>query len=117
LLSNPKSKAPPLRVLAQLALRCCRAQACMEVRAGLKRTSEVSLADVIAFGGGEALEAVGGPRAVVQLGRYDERKSANPAEPIAGYRCGMHERFSLTLCKYTGMSWWAACDSVAGAVL
>ncbi|KAG5192292.1 heme peroxidase [Tribonema minus] len=57
----------------------------LAIRADMKRTSEVSLSDVIAFGGGEAIEATGGPRIVVQLGRYDEKKGANPAEPIPGY--------------------------------
>jgi Peroxidase len=61
--------------------------ACKAILSNMKRTSEISLSDIIAFGGGEAIEACGGPRIVVQLGRYDEKKAANPAEHIPGYRC------------------------------
>jgi catalase (peroxidase I) len=58
--------------------------ACQAIQKDLKRTSEVSLSDVIAFAGGESLLAVGGPRIAVQLGRYDS-KAANPAANIPGF--------------------------------
>ncbi|CAM9091815.1 unnamed protein product [Phaeothamnion confervicola] len=59
--------------------------AILEIKKSLQRTNEISLADVIAYAGGEAMEASGAPRVVVQLGRYDEKKAANIAEPIAGF--------------------------------
>lgn len=62
------------------ALSCCE-----NIFSVMKRTSEITLSDVVAFGGGEAIQACGGPRIVVQLGRYDTKKGANPADPIPGY--------------------------------
>lgn len=48
----------------------------------LKRQIEVSASDIIAFGGSVALEATGGPRLIIQLGRADGKK---PAEtPVSG---------------------------------
>ncbi|CAN0114599.1 unnamed protein product [Discosporangium mesarthrocarpum] len=40
------------------------------IKGSLQRTNEISLADVVAFGGAEAIEAVGGPRLSVQMGRW-----------------------------------------------
>ena len=42
----------------------------------VKRTTETTLADLIAFGGSEAIESFGGPKSVVQLGKLDPSKGA-----------------------------------------
>ena len=49
----------------------------LAVKKDLQRTNTVSLADVVAFGGAEALETVGAGRITVQVGRFDS-KNANP---------------------------------------
>ena len=46
-----------------------------EMTQGLKRTTQASLADVLAIAGAETIEVVGGPRIVVQLGREDAKKA------------------------------------------
>jgi len=50
----------------------------------LARVTEVSYADVIAFAGAAAIQAVGGPKVSVQLGRADAR-SAEPEGARAGF--------------------------------
>eukprot|EP01031_Cornospumella_fuschlensis_P030950 gene30949-37406_t len=53
------------------------------IQKDLKRTTTVGIADVIAFGGAEALESVGAGRVTVQIGRFDLPTSASPARPSA----------------------------------
>ena len=48
----------------------------------LKRVTEVSYADLIAFAGAEALECTGGPRSLLQIGR---QSSASPSRARAGF--------------------------------
>ena len=45
------------------------------VKKDLQRTNTVSFADLVSFGGGEALETVGCPRTIVQVGRFDAKKA------------------------------------------
>lgn len=47
-----------------------------KIKNDLKRTNTVSFADLVAYGGGEALESCGCPRTIVQIGRFDS-KAAN----------------------------------------
>lgn len=51
------------------------ARAAMElqdIQAKLKRSTEVTMADVISFAGAEAIESLGGPTIVLQLGKLDK---------------------------------------------
>eukprot|EP00904_Undaria_pinnatifida_P005124 jgi/Undpi1/1741/HiC_scaffold_11.g05130.m1 len=57
----------------------------LKIKKNLQRTNEMTLADVVAMGGAEAIHACGGPPVLVQLGRYDEKKQGNPATDIPGY--------------------------------
>ena len=50
----------------------------------LQRTTEISYADVVAFAGAAAIEAVGGPKVTVQLGR-DDAKAAEPEGAREGF--------------------------------
>ncbi|CAN0284045.1 unnamed protein product [Ascophyllum nodosum] len=59
--------------------------AALKIKKNLQRTNEMTLADVVAMGGAEAIHAVGGPPILVQLGRYDEKRQANPAPDIPGF--------------------------------
>ena len=67
-------------------------QVCKEIKSELQRTNSVSLADIVAFAGGEALETVGSSRCIVQVGRVDAKSSAGgKAVPwdnlnVAGWR-------------------------------
>jgi len=45
-----------------------------ELAKNIKKTTEITLADVVAFSGAEAIETSGGPRIVVQLGKLDPKK-------------------------------------------
>ena len=47
-----------------------------KIKNELKRTNTVGFGDLVAFGGGEALESCGCPRTIIQVGRFDS-KSAN----------------------------------------
>lgn len=42
----------------------------LKIKKNMQRTNEMTLADVVAMGGAEAIHAVGGPPILVQLGRY-----------------------------------------------
>lgn len=44
-----------------------------KIRNDLKRTNTVGYADLVSFGGGEALESCGCPRTIVQVGRFDSK--------------------------------------------
>ena len=52
------------------------ALALMDMYNKIKRTTETTMADIIAFGGSEAIESFGGPKSVVQLGKLDPSKGA-----------------------------------------
>lgn len=60
------------------------AKSVQEMQQGLKRTTQASLADVLAIAGAETIEVVGGPRIVVQLGREDA-KAAEAEGARAGW--------------------------------
>lgn len=47
--------------------------ALLDIAKEMKRTTEVTMADVVAFAGAEAIESTGGPRIVVQLGKLDPK--------------------------------------------
>jgi hypothetical protein len=48
------------------------AGAAMELQDDIRRSTEVTMADVISFAGAEAIESLGGPTVVVQLGKLDK---------------------------------------------
>lgn len=48
-----------------------------EIAKNIKRTTEITMADVVTFAGAEAIESTGGPRVVVQLGKTDPRGKNN----------------------------------------
>jgi len=60
------------------------AEAVKRVHADMKRTTEITYADVVAFAGASAIEAVGGPKVKVQLGR-DDVKKPGPEGARAGF--------------------------------
>lgn len=45
----------------------------LDLKAKLKKTTEISMADLVTFAGAEAIESTGGPRVVVQLGKLDPK--------------------------------------------
>jgi len=49
-----------------------------KLRKNLKRTTEITMADVVALAGAEAIETAGGPRLVVQLGKGELKSSSKP---------------------------------------
>jgi hypothetical protein len=51
------------------------------ISAKIKRTTEITMADVVTFAGAEAIESAGGPRIVVQLGKTDPRPSKKGSTP------------------------------------
>eukprot|EP00978_Attheya_sp_CCMP212_P001795 scaffold3698_cov43-Attheya_sp.AAC.2 len=51
------------------------------IAAKIKRTTEITMADVVTFAGAEAIESAGGPRIVVQLGKTDPRPSKKGSTP------------------------------------
>mmetsp|Transcript_19656 Transcript_19656/g.59597 ORF Transcript_19656/g.59597 Transcript_19656/m.59597 type:complete len:382 (-) Transcript_19656:354-1499(-) len=55
-----------------------------QLHSDLARTTEITYADVVAFAGAAAIEAVGGPKINVQLGR-DEAKAPEPEGTRAGF--------------------------------
>lgn len=60
------------------------AQVLVEIRAKLRQSTEMTMADVVTFAGAEAIESLGGPRIVVQLGKLDYT-SPNEKVPITVY--------------------------------
>jgi hypothetical protein len=52
------------------------------IKKELQRTNAVSMADIVAFAGGEALETVGLGRVIVQVGRVDTKSSNGDAKVI-----------------------------------
>lgn len=58
-----------------------------EIAKLVKRTTEITMADVVSFAGAEAIESVGGPRIVVQLGKMDPKgamkKASSPATDLS----------------------------------
>lgn len=78
------------------------AQQLVEIQAKLRRTTEITMADCVTFAGAEAIESLGGPRIVVQLGKldYSEEKVpttiynlSNGPETIAAFqKAGLAER-------------------------
>lgn len=46
-----------------------------EIAKSIKRTTEITMADVVTFAGAEAIESAGGPRVVVQLGKMDPKQA------------------------------------------
>lgn len=44
-------------------------EAALKIKKNMQRTNEMTLGDIVAMGGAEAIEAVGGPSITVQLGR------------------------------------------------
>jgi hypothetical protein len=79
----------------------------VEIRAKLRRSTEITMADVVAFAGAEAVESLGGPRIVVQLGKLDYSSDEAPMtiynlnngpETIAAFsKAGMTEREATLL--------------------
>ena len=71
-----------------------------EIQSRLKRTTDVTMADVVAFAGAEAIESMGGPKIVVKLGKLDDQGSPlriydlkNGPETILAFRnSGLTER-------------------------
>jgi len=55
-----------------------------KLRKTLKRTTEITMADVVALAGAEAIETAGGPRLVVQLGKGETKSSDKPTPSNAG---------------------------------
>eukprot|EP00636_Phaeomonas_parva_P015164 CAMPEP_0118864358 /NCGR_PEP_ID=MMETSP1163-20130328/8961_1 /TAXON_ID=124430 /ORGANISM="Phaeomonas parva, Strain CCMP2877" /LENGTH=359 /DNA_ID=CAMNT_0006798471 /DNA_START=109 /DNA_END=1188 /DNA_ORIENTATION=- len=87
--------ADPRLQNALLALLAC--------KKNLQRTKEVTLADLIAFGGGEAIESTGGPVSLVQIGRFDKKADSSalkgiPESPVAAFkRAGLTAREAALL--------------------
>ena len=52
------------------------AEALVAMYNGVKRTTETTMADIVAFAGSEAIESFGGPKSVVQLGKLDPSKGS-----------------------------------------
>lgn len=50
------------------------AEQLLEMYSKVKRTTETTMADIVAFAGAESIESFGGPRTVVQLGKLDSPK-------------------------------------------
>lgn len=53
-----------------------------EIAKNIKRTTEITMADVVTFAGAEAIESVGGPRVVVQLGKTDPKADSKTTKKI-----------------------------------
>eukprot|EP00587_Corethron_hystrix_P008022 CAMPEP_0113311404 /NCGR_PEP_ID=MMETSP0010_2-20120614/8654_1 /TAXON_ID=216773 ORGANISM="Corethron hystrix, Strain 308" /NCGR_SAMPLE_ID=MMETSP0010_2 /ASSEMBLY_ACC=CAM_ASM_000155 /LENGTH=334 /DNA_ID=CAMNT_0000167035 /DNA_START=404 /DNA_END=1408 /DNA_ORIENTATION=- /assembly_acc=CAM_ASM_000155 len=45
-----------------------------EIATKIKKTTEITMADVVAFAGAESIETLGGPRITIQLGKLDSNK-------------------------------------------
>mmetsp|Transcript_15732 Transcript_15732/g.19180 ORF Transcript_15732/g.19180 Transcript_15732/m.19180 type:complete len:439 (+) Transcript_15732:168-1484(+) len=60
------------------------AQCIIDTKKSLKKLTSITIADAVALGGTEAVEAVGGPNLSIQVGRTDALKGAtfNPDVPI-----------------------------------
>lgn len=91
------------------------------IQQALKRTKEVTFADLIAFAGAEALEATGAPRCNIQIGRYDNVKPADAdsvrtvsGSPVPAFeRAGLTSREAALLIAATGEVALAVSDAKA----
>lgn len=59
------------------------ARVLVDIRASLLRTTEITLADVVCLAGSEAIEALGGPRVAVQLGKLDPKATTTTTAEIS----------------------------------
>jgi len=59
-----------------------------EIAKKLKRTTEITDADVVGFAGAEAIETAGGPRIVIQLGKLDPKKKTILDKEMYPKLCG-----------------------------
>jgi hypothetical protein len=60
---------------ADLAFLITASEVLVNLKAKLKKSTEISMADLVTFAGAEAIEVTGGSRVVVQLGKLDPQAS------------------------------------------
>jgi hypothetical protein len=73
------------------------------IKKELQRTNTVSFADIVAFGGAEALETVGCGRIIVQVGRFDAKSGINSKQNIVSWDSPNLENI-LNAFKKSGLS-------------